>query len=169
MIWVLSCGPTVLLGQLLIIPKYLKTAQAAKEESPCSHSGFTYDGTLIFKQIQHTKWQAHIYHYKYKWPVPLLPVSLDFAQILGYFEALSGWCVSTGHPTPGVLLIQRAAWLVLSPKLSASIASLVVVSHPSCKAISAVFACCQMNAHKLFTCYPFPLLPFTFLLTSVLK
>lgn len=159
----------ILLGQLLIIPKYLKTTQAAKEESPCFHGGLTYDGTLIFKQIQHTKWQAHVYHYMYRWPVPLLPVSLDFAWVLGYFEALNGWCISTGHQPPEVLLIQRAAWPVLSPKFSASIASLVVISHPSCKAISAVLACCQMNALKLFTCYPFPLLPFAFLLTSVLK
>jgi len=59
MICVLSCGSfqtnDVLQGQLLIIPKYLKAAQAAKEASPCSHSALAYDGTLIFKEIQHTK------------------------------------------------------------------------------------------------------------------
>lgn len=74
------------------------------------------------------------------------------------FEALSGWCVPTGPPPSAVLLVWRAVGPILPLKFRASIASLVIVSLPRCKATYAVFAWCQMTAYKSFTCYPFPFL-----------
>ena len=82
-----------------------------------------------------------------------------FCMSSQYFEALSGWCISMGPPPSAVLLVWRAASPVLPPKFSASIASLVVVSHPSCKATSVALAWCQMTARKSSTCNPVPLLP----------
>lgn len=77
-----------LLGQLLIIPKYLTTAQAAEEASWYSPSILAHDGALIFTQIQHHMTYHQLLHiccYTYRLLVTLLLVSLRICMGSWYF------------------------------------------------------------------------------------
>lgn len=151
MIWVLSCGSVQTSCFTGSASHHSQIPKGSKRSKPmlsqCLGIWWDTPNDRLTYTIIHTDDQLYGFQFH-----------SGFCMSSRYFEALSSWCISMGPP-PSAVLVWKAAGPVLPPKFSASIASLVIVSHPHCKATSAVFAWCQTTAHESSTWDSFPCHP----------